>query len=90
MAPLFASQRLFRTADDRIVTEDDPDAAFLFAGEGDEIIAADAERFGLSSGSPFVKGDPAEKTAPKPADKQAPKPADKQASPPANKGRGDT
>lgn len=80
MAPLFASQRLFLTTDDRIVPEDDPDAAFLFAGEGDEIAADDAERFDLSPRSPFVKGEPAEK--------QAPKPADKQASPPANKGRG--
>jgi hypothetical protein len=32
-----AKQRLYRTADDRVVFEGDPNAAFLLAAEGDEI-----------------------------------------------------
>lgn len=37
MSAAKASQRLYRTADDRVVLEGDPDAAFLLCGEGDEI-----------------------------------------------------
>jgi hypothetical protein len=32
-----AKQRLYRTVDDRVVFEGDPDAAYLLAAEGDEI-----------------------------------------------------
>lgn len=32
-----ATQRLYRTADDRVVFEGDPDAAFLLCGAGAEI-----------------------------------------------------
>lgn len=79
--PLFATQRLFRTADDKIVGEDDPNAAFLLAGVGNEITDADAEKYGLTARSAGVSS-----TDPN-APKQAEPPADKAAEPVANKGR---
>lgn len=89
MAPLIAAKRLFRTADDRIVAEDDPAAAFLFAGEGDEITEDDAKRFGLTRNSPLVTGGDADadtKKAPAPADKQEPEPPNKMRRPAGDKG----
>lgn len=77
---LFAKQRLFRTEDGRIVAEDDPAAAFLFAAEGDEIADEEAARHGLTAKSKLVSATAEEK--------EAPPPADKQAGPPANKARG--
>lgn len=56
-----ASQRLYRTADDRVVVEGDPDAAFLLAAEGDEIPDGYAE--------PAAGAKPAAKRATKPAAK---------------------
>lgn len=70
-----ASERLYLTADgERVVSEGDPDAASLFAAEGDEIDDEDAKRFGLKS-----KGKPANKEADRPEDKSAAKPAKKRA-----------
>lgn len=48
---LEAGERLFQTADlERIVSESDPDAAYLFAAEGDRISAEDAKQYGLKRG----------------------------------------
>jgi hypothetical protein len=44
---MIATERLYRTEDDRIVPEGDPAARWLFAGAGAEIPAADAARYGL-------------------------------------------
>lgn len=82
---LFATERLFLTADGKVVEEGDSAAAFLFAGKGDEIPAADAEKLGLTAKSPGVS--PSDPRDPKPPAKEAEPPADKQADPPANKGR---
>lgn len=87
MAPLFAKQRLFRTADGRIVAEGDPDAAFLFASaEGEEIDPNEAEEYGLTGDSDMVSTTPPG-SEPAPEEKQAEQPADKAAAAPANKGR---
>lgn len=65
-----ATERLFLTADrERVVTADDPDAAFLLANEGTEIPAAEVERLGLAGRK--------SKTAAE--DKQADAPANKSA-----------
>lgn len=92
--PLFAKQRLYRTADDKITTNES-EAAFLFAGEGDEIPMEEAQRYGL--GEPVPAGedvkatsdlvsttDPAQEEAVEEA-KAAEKPEDKAAAAPANK-----
>lgn len=57
-------RRVYRTRDDRLVWEGDPDAAFLAYPAGREIPESVAARIGG-------------KQAPKPKDKQAPKPEDK-------------
>ena len=44
-------ERLFLTADrERIVAEDDPEAAFLFASPSDRVSVEDAVRYGLIKG----------------------------------------
>lgn len=49
--PITVDRRLFLTADqDRLVDPDDPAAAFLWAGPGDEVEEADAERLGYQPG----------------------------------------
>jgi hypothetical protein len=64
-----SDRKLWLTADREHVVEDgSSEAAFLFAGEGDEITTEDAERYGLLGGG---------KAAAKPADKQAQAPANK-------------
>lgn len=83
MAHLFAKQRLFRTADGKIVDEANPAAAFLFATEGDEITPEDAEQYGLNARSPLVRGTPEQELE----EKQADKLADKALAAPSNKGR---
>lgn len=94
--PLFAKQRLYRTADDKITTNAS-EAAFLFAGEGDEIPVEDAQKYGLGEPldpSETVKAtsdlvsttDPAQEEAVEEA-KAAEKPEDKAAAEPANKAR---
>ena len=51
-----ASERLWLTADgDRVVAEDDPDAAYLFAAEGDELDSAEAKRLGVRDGKAPAK-----------------------------------
>jgi hypothetical protein len=58
-------RKLWLTADkERVVEDGDPDAAFLFAGEGDEVSDEDAKRYGLKA-----KAKPADKAAPAPANK---------------------
>jgi hypothetical protein len=43
-----SEERLFLTADrERVVAEDDPEAAFLFASPSDRISVEDAARYGL-------------------------------------------
>jgi len=49
---MIATQRLYRTEDDRIVPEGDPDARWLFAAAGTEISAADAAKYGLGTTEP--------------------------------------
>lgn len=64
-----SDRKLWLTADrERVVEDGSSEAAFLFAGEGDEITVEDAERYGLVGGS---------KAAAPPANKQAPAPANK-------------
>lgn len=58
-----ASRRLYRTADDRVVFEGDPEAAFLLAAEGLDI--------------PEGFEEPAAKSVAKTADKSVEKPANK-------------
>lgn len=49
---VIAAQRLYLTADkEAVVAEGDERAAFLYAGEGDEIPAEMAEKFGLVDGA---------------------------------------
>ena len=43
-----ANERLYLTADDRVVGEGDPDAAFLLAGPGSVIDRVEVERLGLT------------------------------------------
>lgn len=63
-----ATERLFLTADrERVVSADDPEAAFLLANEGTEIPAEEVERLGLAG----------RKAAAKTEDKQADTPANK-------------
>lgn len=46
---MLSDRRLFLSQDKaRVVEADDPQAAFLLAGEGCEIMPDDVERFGLS------------------------------------------
>lgn len=67
MTNVIATERLWLTADrDRVVGESDPAAVFLFAAEGDEIAADDAERYGLKQ-----RAQSANKAAPKAANKAA-------------------
>ncbi|QXN68004.1 hypothetical protein [Microcystis phage Mwe-Yong1] len=50
-AAQFACERLYLTADrTRVVPHGSPEAAFLYASEGDEIPASAAEKFGLVDG----------------------------------------
>lgn len=79
---LIAPRRLYRTADDRIVPEGDPDAAFLFACEGDEISDADAKQYGLTKAA--LTGEPAE-DKPAAPEKMADQPANKIRRPAENK-----
>jgi uncharacterized membrane protein len=76
--------RLWRTEDDRLVPEGDPDARFLFCSPGDEIPDEEAERYGLPGRG---KKRPADKAAEQPADKEADQPANKAAPTPARRGR---
>lgn len=69
MSDRIAKERLYRTVDDRVVSEGDPDAAYLLAAEGDEI----PEGFDV----PKSKIAPAEKAADTPANKAVAKPANK-------------
>lgn len=78
--PFYATKRLMRTADDKVVAEDDPAAAFLFASEGDAISDEDAERYGITAKTAGVSSS-------NPAAKQAEQTEDKAVDPPANKGR---
>lgn len=73
-ANIIAKQRLFLTADkSALVAEGDKRAAFLFCGEGDEILPAEHERFGLIDGK-LPKGAAAKPAAkPKTADETKPK-----------------
>lgn len=51
MPPMKARERLYLTSGrDQLVRQGDPLAAFLYAGEGDEIPETAAERFGLVDG----------------------------------------
>lgn len=58
-----ASKRLYRTIDDDVVFEDDPDARFLLCCEGEEI--------------PDGYSEPKVKSTAKPANKSTAKPANK-------------
>ncbi len=64
-----ASERLYRTADDEVVTEGDPRAAFLLAAEGDEI----PEGFNAPRAKSKAADAPANKAADKPANKASTK-----------------
>ena len=59
-----ASQRLYLTTDDRVVTEGDPDAAFLLCAEGSEIPDGYSEPSAPKQAEP-----PANKAEPAPANK---------------------
>jgi len=63
---MIATQRLYRTEDDRIVPEGDPDARWLFASAGTEISAADAAKYGLDAAAEPAAAEPAS------ADEEAP------------------
>lgn len=58
-----AKERLYRTADDRVVVETDPDAAFLLVNEGEEIPE------GFSAPRSKQADPPANKAAAAPANK---------------------
>lgn len=66
-----AKERLYRTADGKVVAESHPEAAFLLAAEGDEI----PEGYDI----------PKSKQAAAPADKQVSQPANKSAKADADK-----
>ena len=69
-------ERLWLTADrERVVKEDDPEAAFLFATPSDRVSVEDAERYGL------VPKKGGSKAREKPATKESKPEADKQAAP---------
>lgn len=70
-----SEKRLYRTADDRVVEEGDPAAAFLLVGEGGTLDDETARRYGLIAESK----EPAKTKAP--ADNKAVSKA------PANKGK---
>ena len=85
-----ATTRLWLNAErTELVPEGDEDCAFLFANEGETIVRADAEKYGLIKAEKVAPvetvEEPAIKQAEKPAEKQAPKPKDKQRKPKANK-----
>ena len=67
--------RVFRTADDELVLQDHPDAAFLLYAKDDELEKRDekAVRELFAEAAPVVE----EKSMEKPQDKAAPKPSDK-------------
>ncbi|MDH2429323.1 hypothetical protein [Sphaerisporangium sp. TRM90804] len=67
-----ADQRLWRTNDDRLVAEGDPDAATLAYTVGDDIAPRDEGKLPRSEGP---AGE--EKAARRPANKAADKPANK-------------
>ncbi len=62
-----AEEHLYLTEDDRVVSEDDPDARWLYAGPGAEIPQEEAERYGLLK----AKKRPSNKARAKSADKAA-------------------
>ena len=62
-----ASQRLYVTADDEVVVEGDPDAAFLLCAVGDEIPDGYSEPAAPKQAEP-----PANKAEAAPANKAAP------------------
>lgn len=64
------TERLYLTADDKVVREGDPKAAFLYATPGKEVPMADAVRYGL------VKKTEAKQSEP-PANKAKTAPANK-------------
>ncbi len=64
-----AKQRLYRTVDDRVVVDGDPDAAFLLCGEGEEI----PDGYSL----PKAAEPPANKAQKAPANKARKAPANK-------------
>ncbi|WP_327047284.1 hypothetical protein OG320_05165 [Microbispora sp. NBC_01189] len=73
-----AEQRVWRTADGDLVDDGHPDAAVLAYAAGDELTAADAERYGLRD----KQADEPETSEDKPE-----APAAKRARRPANKAR---
>lgn len=88
MPAIIADRRLCVTADrSRVVEEDDPTAAFLFAPAGGEVGAADVDRYQLvveggrvvlpgaepAPAAPAGVAPPATEGAPKPAGKGKPK-----------------
>ena len=56
-------RRLFLTADDELVEEGDPRAAFLWAGEGTEVSDEEAERVGYKAPKKAKEADPPENKA---------------------------
>ncbi len=49
---IIASQRLLKTADDRLVPAGDPAGKWLFCGKGARIPRAEAEKYGLKESKP--------------------------------------
>lgn len=80
---MIVDQRIYRTADGRLCSEGDPEAAFLVYPAGTELSDEEARRAGL-----LEEKKPAAKMADKLADKAADKPADKAFSMPAETRRG--
>lgn len=66
-------ERLYRTADGRLVRHGDPEAAFLAFPEGEQMSEEEAERFGVLAffGEKNRAEAPRNKQAPRPADKSA-------------------
>lgn len=84
-----AQERMFLNADKtKALPEGHKDAAFLYAGVGDEIPASACERFGIVDGK--LGGKPAEAPAKaKAAAKSKPAPANKEKAPAEDKGAGE-
>lgn len=78
-----AKQRLWLTADDKLVLDGDLDARFLFCSPGDEIPRADALRYGLLDSSDLDAEEFMEE--PKPEEPAEEKAAEPEPEPPAEK-----
>lgn len=77
MPNIIVDRRLFLTADkDRLVEPDDPEAAFLWAGEGDEVTEEAAKAVGYTGGKK-VKAEADQPAADEPEAKEADAPEDK-------------